>query len=95
MDNNLKNLINQNYTGTPTTTGASTSNTMNYTQYGWKCPICGAVMSPWMSTCINCRGNQQYPYIYQEWQNPYYAGQRIKLDVSKVTCEMPKVTFGQ
>lgn len=25
-------------------------------QYGWVCPLCGAVMAPHESVCINCRG---------------------------------------
>ena len=26
-------------------------------QYGWICPKCGAVMSPWFHTCVNCLGS--------------------------------------
>jgi hypothetical protein len=25
----------------------------------WTCPICGAVMAPWMPNCVNCNGTQQ------------------------------------
>ena len=29
---------------------------INWTQQGWQCPICKAVMSPTTSVCVNCRG---------------------------------------
>lgn len=41
---------------TSTTTTAK-ENPSNYTSYGWVCPKCGAVMSPWASYCINCHGS--------------------------------------
>ncbi len=28
---------------------------------GWVCPKCGAVMAPWVSECVNCRGMQNAP----------------------------------
>lgn len=31
---------------------------LNWTQQGWECPKCGAVMSPTTSCCVNCRGNK-------------------------------------
>ena len=27
-------------------------------RYGWKCPSCGAVMAPWVESCINCKGDK-------------------------------------
>lgn len=33
-------------------------NEINWMQQGWKCPKCGAVMSPTTSCCVNCRGNK-------------------------------------
>lgn len=50
-------------------------------QYGWKCPSCGAIMAPWQSTCVNCRGGSNIPYpnyppvTYEPapwWINPAY-----------------------
>ena len=29
----------------------------NFVEKGWQCPVCGAVMSPRESVCINCKGN--------------------------------------
>lgn len=37
---------------------STTAKTSCYGNYGWICPKCGAVMAPFVSTCINCRGNQ-------------------------------------
>ena len=36
---------------------STTTKTSCYGNYGWICPKCGAVMAPFVSTCINCRGN--------------------------------------
>lgn len=35
----------------------------NY-QQGWVCPKCGAVMSPYERSCVNCKGITQYVYPY-------------------------------
>ena len=35
-------------------------------QQGWQCPVCGAVMSPWTSVCVNCHGNTPQVTFYQE-----------------------------
>ena len=32
-------------------------NEINWTQQGWECPKCRAVMSPTTACCVNCRGN--------------------------------------
>ena len=50
----------------------------NYTsavQYGWKCPVCGAVMAPWQNACVNCPGKTTTTINYEPipwWANPYY-----------------------
>lgn len=28
-------------------------------QQGWVCPKCGAVMAPWQSYCVNCKGTNE------------------------------------
>ena len=35
----------------------SITESASWGNYGWICPKCGAVMAPFVSTCINCRGN--------------------------------------
>ena len=32
------------------------NNEINWTQQGWQCPVCKAVMSPTTDVCVNCRG---------------------------------------
>jgi hypothetical protein len=36
----------------------SENDNINWTQQGWQCPVCKAVMSPTTSVCVNCRGIQ-------------------------------------
>ena len=38
--------------------------------YGWICPICGQVVSPYTDYC-NCRGKVSYTYTYT--YNPTYT----------------------
>ena len=33
-------------------------NEINWRQQGWECSMCGAVMAPHVSCCVNCRGNK-------------------------------------
>lgn len=49
-------------------------------QQGWQCPICGAVMSPWTSVCINCHGNWNYGVTWK--YNPYEVTCKTKSDSS-------------
>jgi predicted RNA-binding Zn-ribbon protein involved in translation (DUF1610 family) len=39
---------------------SSTSLHFNKNKVGWECPKCGAVMSPQMNYCINCKGEKNY-----------------------------------
>ena len=44
-------------------------------QYGWVCPLCGAVMSPLTTTCVNNHSNMYFPYWWERpywWEGPYY-----------------------
>lgn len=52
---------------TSTTTTTTTGTSISYNrpiQEGWRCPQCGAVMSPWTSFCVNCRGNASIPSVF-------------------------------
>lgn len=39
-------------------------------QYGWKCPECGAVMSPWQNCCVNCSGRHNYTITCDQSKTP-------------------------
>lgn len=79
-------------TYTPSTTGISTEDinklfraaptqlTPINPQQGWQCPVCGAVMSPWTSVCINCHGNWNYGITWK--YNPYEVTCKTKSDSS-------------
>lgn len=56
-------------TSTQTTAAPASSTTISSKQYGWICPICGAVMSPTEKTCINRHDIWQCPPPYC---NPWY-----------------------
>lgn len=43
---------------------------------GWVCPVCEAVMAPWMGSCVNCTGEKK-PIINENWKpiiNPRGTG---------------------
>lgn len=48
-------------------------------QYGWKCPECGAVMSPWQNCCINCSGQHNYTITCNQNKNS-----QLEIDGSKI-----------
>lgn len=60
-----------NKTKTSTQTTAASSTTISSKQYGWICPICGAVMGPLERTCINRHDTWQRPPYYDPWY-PWY-----------------------
>ena len=81
MNKELRDLI---YNPTESKTNTNINGTSyqlttgNAIQFGWKCPVCNAVMSPWTSVCVNCHGNSPYTYPGYPWT---------------ITCEVPKVHF--
>lgn len=41
---------------------------------GWVCPKCGAVMSPFTTSCHNCTGNYNNPYFTPQYpSNPIWV----------------------
>ena len=48
-------------------------------QYGWKCPECGAVMSPWQNCCINCSGRHNYT-VTCDWNK----NSQLEIDGNKI-----------
>ena len=56
-------------TSTQTTAAPASSTTISSKQYGWICPICGAVMGPLERTCINRHDTWQGPPPYYD---PWY-----------------------
>ena len=58
-------------TSTQTTAAPASSTTISSKQYGWICPVCGAVMGPLERTCINRHDTWQRPPYYDPWY-PYY-----------------------
>lgn len=89
MGDTLRTLINQsNKENTTATTTTFTTSAQDYRlkmpqqtqvkpQYGWQCPICGAVMSPWTTSCINSHSN-----AWTTWSN--YT---IQLENPTITCQ--------
>ena len=70
------------------TTATTTSNSYTVgnppSQYGWKCPACGAVMAPWQSSCVNCFGNQKL--TVGDFPNGWWDT-KPTWDFTKVTCD--------
>ena len=69
-------------------TTTAKENPSNYTSYGWVCPKCGAVMSPWASYCINCHGNT-FMQPYCAWHGiipPAYGPTVVTKDKVEITC---------
>lgn len=71
-------------TTTTTTIPIGQSCSSPQVQYGWKCPICGAVMAPWQNSCVNCYGNQKltigdYPHGWWDTKPTW--------DYTQVTCD--------
>lgn len=58
-------------TSTQTTAMPTSSITISSKQYGWICPICGAVMGPLERTCINRHDTWQRSPYYDHWYPCY------------------------
>lgn len=73
-------------TSNSTTTTSSTSYTINNPaiQYGWKCPVCGAVMAPWQNSCVNCSKKDYTPPHIDYEPVPWWANPQFHWDI---TCQ--------
>jgi hypothetical protein len=69
-------------TAIPTPTVPVTGSLRNTAAQGWQCPVCGAVMSPWTSVCVNCHGNWSYT-------------PKVTFDNWQVTCGSDQASCGQ
>jgi len=47
-------ITHSNTTDLPPLTTLPVKENIHPVMTGWVCPKCGAVMSPWQSTCVNC-----------------------------------------
>lgn len=82
-------------------TSNSTTTSKSYTinsptiQYGWKCPVCDAVMAPWQNSCVNCsKKDYTPPHIDYEsvpwWTNPQYRWDITCQHDSNTACSSDK-----
>lgn len=75
---------------TNTTTNTTTGTFIPYNkpvQEGWRCPQCGAVMSPWTSFCVNCRGNTITPSVFTTTSSDKYDITQVHAPYTELTAQ--------